>query len=154
MTEIRFFHLEQTTPERALPALVQDAYANRLKVIIEVPDDDLLNILDERLWTFAEESFLPHAIVNDGAPSRQPILLTAESYNGNGAEVRFLLGGAKAGSSLAASRTAYARIVILFNGSDEQEVAAARAQWAELKAAGRNITYWRQDAGGVWEKVR
>jgi DNA polymerase III subunit chi len=154
MTEIRFFHLEQRAPALALPALVQEAYAQRLKIIIEAPDDNLLNNLDESLWTFDEESFLPHAIGNDDMQSRQPILLTKENYNSNGAEVRFLLGGANARSSLVASPTPYAQIVILFNGSDEQEVAAARAQWTELKAAGRTISYWRQDATGVWGKMQ
>jgi DNA polymerase III subunit chi len=153
MTEIRFFHLERRTPEQALPELVQDAFAQRRKIIVEAPDDDALNRMDERLWTFADESFLPHAIANDGESFRQPILLTKASDNRNGADVRFLLGGAKAGASLEVSPIA-AQIVILFNGSDEQEIAAARAQWVELKAAGRAISYWRQDAEGVWEKVR
>ena len=153
MSEIHFYHMERRTPDQVLPALVEQAYAARVKVAIEAPDRNTLERVDERLWTFSEESFLPHAIAGDGAPS-QPILLTTASDNLNDAKVRFLLAGAKAEPALIASPGAYERIVILFNGSDEDEITAARAQWAELKASGRAISYWRQTDGGAWEKAR
>ena len=154
MTEIRFYHLEQRSSELALPALVEDAFAQRCNVVVEAPDRDFLDRLDERLWTYSEESFLPHAIAGVGADSAQPILLTTTSDNPNDAKVRFLLAGAKVESSLVASAFTYDRLVVLFNGSDELEITAARAQWAELKAAGRAISYWRQGDGGAWEKMR
>ena len=154
MTDIRFYHLERRSSEQALPALVEDAYAQRRNVVVEAPDKDFLERLDERLWTYSEESFLPHAIAGEGADSVQPILLTTTSDNPNGAKVRFLLSGAKAGPSLASSTLPYDSVIILFNGSDEQEITAAREQWAELKAAGRAISYWRQGEAGAWEKVR
>jgi DNA polymerase III subunit chi len=153
MTEIHFYHLERRTPEQALPALVEQAFAARVNIAIEAPDRNYLERLDERLWTFSDESFLPHAIAGE-APLSQAVLLTIASDNPNGAKVRFLLAGAKAESALIASPDSYERIVILFNGSDEDEVAEARAQWAQLKAAGRAISYWRQADAGGWEKVR
>jgi DNA polymerase III subunit chi len=153
MTEIHFYHLEQRTPEQALPALVEQAFAARIKVAVEAADRDYLERLDERLWTYSDESFLPHAITGDDARS-QSVLLTTSSDNPNDAKIRFLLAGAKAEPVLAASPDAYERIVILFNGSDECEIAAARAQWAELKTAGRAISYWRQTGSGSWEKAR
>lgn len=153
MSEIHFYHLEQRTPEQALPPLVEQAFTARIKVAVEAANRDFLERLDERLWTYSDESFLPHAISADDAQS-QPVLLTASSDNPNGAKIRFLLAGAKAEPVLVASPDAYERIVVLFNGSDESEVAAARAQWTELKAAGRAISYWRQADGGDWEKVR
>jgi DNA polymerase III subunit chi len=154
MTEVQFYHLERRTPEQALPALVEEALAQRISVIVEAPDKDLLERLDERLWTYSDEAFLPHAIAGQGEDDRQPVLLTTKGDNPSRATMRLLLAGAKAEPCLAATGSAYDRIVILFNGSDEQEIAAARAQWAELKAAGRSISYWRQGEGGGWEKVR
>jgi DNA polymerase III subunit chi len=154
VTEIRFYHLEQRTSEQALPALVEEAFGQRVNVIVEAPDRDFLERLDDRLWSFSDDSFLPHAIAGNGADESQPILLTTTSENRNGATMRFLLAGAKAGPSLAAAPAAYDRIVVLFNGSDEEEIAGARAQWAELKAAGRSVSYWRQGEGNGWEKVR
>ena len=153
MTEIRFYHLEQQSSEQALPALVEEAFARRVNIVVEAPDKAFLERLDERLWTFSDESFLPHEIAGEGGET-PPIVLTTRSDNPNGAKVRFLLAGAKADPGLAASPAPYEQIVILFNGSDEIEIGAARAQWADLKAAGRAISYWRQREGGDWEKAR
>jgi DNA polymerase III subunit chi len=153
MTEIRFCHLEQRSSEQALPALVEEQFAKGVKVVVEAPDRELLARLDERLWTYSDDSFLPHAIAGVDA-ARQPILLTIQSDNPNGAAVRMLLGGAKAETCLAAAPDAYQRIVILFNGADADEIAAARAQWTTLKAAGRVISYWREGESGEWERVR
>jgi DNA polymerase-3 subunit chi len=154
MTEVQFYHLEQRSAEQALPALVEEAFARGGNIVIEATERELLERLDERLWTYSDECFLPHAIAGEGADRLQPILLTLARDNPNGAKVRFMLGGAKAEPSLTSTNPAYERLVILFNGSDEQEIAAARAHWTELKAAGRSISYWRQGEGGAWEKVR
>jgi len=154
VTEIQFYHLERRTPEQALPALVEEAFGQNIKVIVEAPDRELIERIDDRLWSFSDESFLPHAIADASVDESQQILLTTTSDNRNGATLRVLLGGAKVAPCLAAAPTAYDRIVVLFNGSDEEEIASARAQWAELRAAGVSVSYWRQVDGGGWAKVR
>ena len=68
--------------------------------------------------------------------------------------LRILMGGAKAAPILALQPTAYERLVILFDGADEEARAGARAQWSELKAAGFTPSYWRQGDTGAWEPGR
>ena len=46
----------------------------------------------------------------------------------------------------------YERCAVLFDGNDETALAAARAQWAGLKDAGHDLTYWQQNDEGRWEK--
>ena len=154
MTEIRFYHLERRKPEEALPAILEDALAQDLKVVVEAPVREWIEALDDRLWTYADESFLPHGTARDGEPETQPIFLTTEGDNPNGAELRILVGGAKAAPILAGQPDAYRRIVILFDGADEEARAGARAQWAELKAAGHALSYWREGETGEWEQGR
>ena len=45
----------------------------------------------------------------------------------------------------------YARAVALFDGNNAEELAAARAQWKELKERSFALTYWQQAANGRWE---
>ena len=39
----------------------------------------------------------------------------------------------------------YERLVVLFDGNDEDALAAARGHWKAVKAAGHEATYWQQD---------
>jgi DNA polymerase III subunit chi len=43
------------------------------------------------------------------------------------------------------------RAIALFNGNNEEELAAARAQWKELKDLGFALNYWQQGANGRCE---
>jgi len=40
----------------------------------------------------------------------------------------------------------------LFNGNDEAEVKRARQRWKEFKESDCEMTYWKQDAKGKWER--
>ena len=56
----------------------------------------------------------------------------------------FLVEGAPVPEDIAA----YQRLVLLFDGNDEDALAAARAQWTRVKAGGFDATYWQQDPRG------
>ena len=47
---------------------------------------------------------------------------------------------------------AYQRIVLLFDGEDDDAVAAARERWSEAKAQGFEATYWQADENGRWQR--
>ncbi len=147
MTEVSFYHLTEKRLEDALPQLLERSLARGWRVAVEVPDAEQMERLDQHLWTYQDESFLPHG--TDAAPhaALQPVLLTGTSDNGNGADIRFLTG-----TAAAAAPEAYQRIVFLFDGLDPAQVEHARAEWKRLKAAGHQLTYWQQTADGRWEK--
>ncbi len=42
--------------------------------------------------------------------------------------------------------------MVLFDGNDEEAVAAARDRWRAVKAAGYEATYWQQDEDGRWQR--
>ena len=81
-----------------------------------------------------DDSFLPHGTRRDGEPETQPIYLTDESDNLNRAAVRVLLSGVEAAPFAADD---YERVLLLFDGRDEEAKAEARRQWTLVKAAGR-----------------
>ena len=78
----------------------------------------------------------------------QPVLLTLDERNPNEASVRFLIEGAVVPDDAAS----YARLVLVFDGDDDNAVAAARAQWTDAKAKGFTATYWQPDEQGRWVK--
>jgi len=52
-----------------------------------------------------------------------------------------------------ADTESYQRIVLLVDGDDAEAVAAARAHWSDGKAKGLDVTYWRPDEEGRWQRL-
>ena len=147
MAEILFYHLQNQPLEKVLPVLLGKCLERGWKVVVQAETPERLRALDDALWSFTDDSFLPHGTEADGAPETQPILLTTTDINPNAAEVRVLIEGAAS-----PDLSAYARALVLFDGSDNEALAKERERWKELKAAGHEVTYWQQDDNGRWEK--
>lgn len=147
MTEVLFYHLTESKLEDALPPLIDKSVERGWRVAVKARDPARRDMLDAHLWTFREDSFLPHGTDEGGQPDRQPVLLTTSDENLNNATVRFFVDGAEA-----ASIDAYDRIVFMFDGYDQEQLEGARAQWKKLKAEGHALTYWQQTQEGRWEK--
>jgi DNA polymerase-3 subunit chi len=147
MTEVLFYHLTESKLEDALPALLEKSVERGWKVAVQTNGDLQRDFLDAHLWTFREDSFLPHGTDASPMAEAQPVLLTAAAENGNGASVRFLVDGAEpppVGD--------YDRIVFMFDGYDAIQLDNARAQWKKLKGEGHALTYWQQSEEGRWVK--
>ncbi|MGZ3409315.1 MAG: DNA polymerase III subunit chi [Xanthobacteraceae bacterium] len=148
MTEVLFYHLQNQRIESVVPALLEKSIARGWRVIVQATSDDRVDALDAHLWTFRDDSFLPHGTDREATAADQAVLLTARDHNPNAADVRFLIDGAPLPADLAA----YQRIVLLFDGDDAEAVARARADWAAAKAQGHQTTYWQPDENGRWQQ--
>jgi DNA polymerase III subunit chi len=151
MGDMRFCHLERRRIDQALPALLDEALAAGWRVVVQAASDERVEALNERLWTYADESFLPHGSARDGVAETQPVYLTTASENPNGARFRVLLSGVETAPH---ARADYERVVLLFDGRDEEALAEARREWGLAKAAGAAPSYWREGEDGGWEKAR
>ena len=151
MTEVWFYHMQSQPLARVLPSLVVKTLAKPWRAVIQAGSDERLAAIDELLWTFSDESFVPHGRAGDGDAASQPVYLTTADDAPNNPQCRFFLDGADPSAALGAGQ-AYKRAVILFDGNDPDELALARGQWKTLNAAGHEVTYWQQGAGGGWEK--
>jgi DNA polymerase-3 subunit chi len=148
VTEILFYQLRRQPIERVLPALLERSLERGWRVVVQAATDERVEALDAHLWTYREDGFLAHGTYREGEADAQPVLLTVLDDNPNAANVRFLIDGAP----VPADAAAYQRIVLLFDGEDEDALAAARGQWADAKAGGFAVTYWQADEHGRWEK--
>ena len=148
MTEIIFYHLQGQKLEGVLPALLEKTIERGWKAIVQSASEERIDALDAHLWTYRDDGFLPHGTWREAEAGAQPVLLTVNDGNPNAANVRFLIDGAP----VPADAEAYARIVLLFDGEDEEAVTAARERWSEAKTKGFDATYWQRDANGRWVK--
>ncbi|MFN7026046.1 MAG: DNA polymerase III subunit chi [Pseudorhizobium sp.] len=147
MTEVLFYHLTESKLEEALPALLEKSVERGWRVVVQTREEGRRDLLDAHLWTYREDSFLPHGTdVGEHAPA-QPVLLTATPENANHASVRFLVDGAQP-----PPLDDYERIVFMFDGYDAGQLENARSQWKKLKGDGHALTYWQQSPEGRWVK--
>ena len=147
VTEVYFYHLEVRSLEQVLPTLLERSLKRGWRAAVQAASEERVEALNTLLWTYRDESFLPHGTARDGRPSLQPIYLTAGDDNPNEAQVRFLVDGA-----ILADASPYVRVAYIFDGRDQDAVARAREAWQDAKARGDAVSYFQQDEDGRWQQ--
>lgn len=146
MTEIRFYHLQRSGIDRVLPEILGKALERGHRVVVRTSDEAETERLNEHLWSFHPDSFLPHGSRKDGNAEGQPVWLTAAGENPNGADTLILTGGAES-----FGLENFRLCCEMLDGNDPQAVAAARTRWKTYRDAGHTVTYWQQTEQGGWE---
>jgi DNA polymerase-3 subunit chi len=144
--EVWFYHLERTALDQALPELLERTLARGWRALVRTAAPERVDHLDGWLWSYKDDSFLPHGVEKEAEEGRQPILIVRGPDNPNKANALFLIDGAEPGDL-----EGFERCVVMFDGRDEAAVAAARGRWKVLKEAGHPVSYWQQGDRG-WEK--
>lgn len=145
--KVDFYHCTRTKPADVVPALAEKALAAGHRILVHEPDASARDALDERLWTYDPDSFLPHGTAGGPHDAEQPLLIADSFGVRNGADVLIAMG-----RTLPGDGAGFARILYLFDGGDEEELGAARAHWRALSAReGAEAAYWAQGERG-WAK--
>ena len=149
MTETLFYHLERRSLDDVLPGLLEKTLERGWRAVIRAESSERADAIDNLLWTYNDQTFLAHAQSGDGNPARQPVLITVEDENPNQANVLFCVGGATPAWDSVGDLT---RVVLMFDGRDEAMLSTARTAWKDAKAAGHDVTYWKESPSGKFEK--
>lgn len=147
MSEVLLYHLDRQPLEAVLPGLLERCIERGWRTVVQFGSEERLDAIDAHLWTWRDDGFLPHGTARDGHAALQPVWLTAGEDNPNEATVRFVTDGAALPDP-----AGYQRVVMLFDGNDNDAVDRARAAWKEAKGAGHETTYWQQSDRGAWER--
>lgn len=146
--DVRFYHLTRTPLPQVLPVLLQRVLARGQTAAVLSPSQDDLGRLDDLLWSFQPESFLPHRLLEpeQTGGDGDPIVLTGDKTASAGRDMLFFLHGFPPDLTDLEPTIA----AILF---DAPAVQTARAQWKDLSANDTlTLTYWQQTERGGWEK--
>ena len=147
MGEVHFYHLECQPLQRVLPTLLKKALERDWRVVVQAGSEERVEWLSNELWTFSDDSFLPHGTVRDGNAERQPVWITAGPDSPNGAGLRIYLDGVPI-----VVDERLERIIYLFDARDEAALEAARAEWRRTVSLGQQPIYWREDEQGRWSR--
>ncbi len=149
MSRIDFYHLQKQSLEDVLPKLLQKAYETGKKIKLLVGTAERVDFINSFLWTYDDESFLPHGTKKDGFSHTQPIYISAENDNPNNAEYLFLVDGATTDIDELKN---FERVFNIFDGNSDDALSSAREYWKTLKDSGAELHYWQQNPSGKWEQ--
>lgn len=150
MVEHWFYHMQQSPLEQVLPEILEKTYAKGWKTAVKVGDlngapQSELERIDEFLWVYRKDSFLPHGREDEPLSDQQPISLNIDRKSCDGADVVVLVAGADM-----ADVSGAVRCITLLDGSNDQDRQIARARWKKAKNDGLNTAYWKQNDHGKW----
>lgn len=166
MSEWCFYHLETSPIEAALPPLLERCLGVPWRAWVLDRDAERLSRLDQALWTFRDDAFLPHALAGEAADHRQPILLETmpdpallrDQKPRNQASAIFVLDLSIIGVDSPWLRSdqdpGFARISLLFDSADAANLSAARNIWQDARRNNAQMRYFQQDEAGRWSQRR
>jgi len=146
MTEYWFYHLETSMLEGVLPELLDKTLTRGWRALIKMPADRLSH-MDKFLWTYKDDSFLPHGRDDEPLSDQQPIVLSSDTASSKGHDCVFLIDGSDIEVDPETSRC-----LVMIDGRNEAMVQQARKKWKTLKDEGAKLSYWQQNDTGKWEK--
>ncbi|SFH22357.1 DNA polymerase III, chi subunit [Palleronia marisminoris] len=143
-----FYHLTRRPLEEVLPQLLERSLKQGWRVLVRGRNARRIEALDLHLWSYAEDSFLPHGLAGGAHDAAQPVLLTADPLPADGRPCVMSVEGADV---TADEVVAAERVCVIFDGNDPSALDRARTQWRTLTGAGANAQYWSEESG-QWEK--
>lgn len=145
--EYWFYHLEQTTLESALPSLLEKTLEKGWRARVQTGNPDRLGELDSYLWTYRDDSFLPHGRDDQPGADAHPIVLSVKPMQTQ-EDILFLLDSAEPGPTPGVKRC-----ITMVDSRNPDGADIARARWKSAKARGETVSYWRQNNSGNWQKA-
>ncbi len=144
--QVDFYHLTAAPLDRVLPQIAEKVLASGARLLIVADDAGQRAALDRLLWTYAPESFLPHAQAGREGDAAQPVLIAAEVEPANGARTVAIVDGRWRDAALAFDRA--------FHLFDDEAIREARLAWKALSdREGVERRYWKQNDAGRWEQA-
>ena len=144
--QVDFYHLTIQPLDRVLPRIAERVVEGGGRLLVVAESEDQRADIDKLLWSYAPDSFLPHAQAGADADADQPILIAAAPAPANAARNVALADGIWRDAALGFDRA--------FHFFDAERIAEARIAWKALADRdGVERRYWKQNDAGRWEQA-
>ncbi len=144
-----FYHLQRTRLEQAVGPLLTKCLSRDWRVLVLSADANRRDAVDRALWTFEDDSFLPHGQAEAVGlnADEQPVLIAETSDNQNHAEVALLLDGFELPDD-----ATFSRCMVMFDDGDDTARQVAREQYKKAKENNLVARYFQQSETG-WRET-
>ena len=150
-----FYDLKAESTDSALLDLLERIIASKKKTIIVLKDESETERVNDWLWQYDEESFIPHGSKKDGNEKMQTIYLAdAEEFKNNKRispnSASFIIYMSVLISDIP-DKNLYERCFVIFGNRNRMELENARILWKAAKESGGEMHLWRND--GKWREA-
>lgn len=136
MAAVEFHEVKEARWEPALCRRVQELHEQGRRVYVWAGSEAEARRLDDLLWTFREDSFVPHDLWDGGPPLETPVAVGWAEGNPNRADCLVL-----ARDAAPAQVRGFPRVVDFVPTQDPARLAAARARFRAFREAGMAPTF-------------
>lgn len=113
--------------------LVDKAWQQNRKVLLQAASRSEAEALDEQLWAFRAEAFIPHHLVGEGPTPPPPVRIGWEALPGDSRDILINLG-----AEIPAGFDRFQRVIEIVAGTDSERE-QARNHWREYKKRGYTV---------------
>lgn len=153
VASIGFYHLTTGRAQDVLPGLLAKTLEAGKRALVALPPE-WTDRVSETIWSRPPDGWLAHGVAgrDDEDAALCPVWLAAsDAEPPNGAHYFFYLGETSPSEAVLADEGTE-RLFLLFDGLNAGELDHARRHWKAWKGSGHQLDYFKQQAGGSWEK--
>ncbi|MEC7380952.1 MAG: DNA polymerase III subunit chi [Pseudomonadota bacterium] len=149
MPEFIFYKTAPLEVEKTLYSLVDKALRKEFNSILIFEDEEKLRLVDEFLWTYKQDSFLPHLKIGDALDTELniPIYLTTKDENPFNARIFFSIDG-----YIPEKVDEFDRLVFIVDSNDRFLNDKYKNYYLEIKSDFKDIVFYKKSEDGLWKE--
>ena len=147
MTEIIFYSSAPLQVENTLFTLIEKSYEKGYKSLLLFQDKEKCSVIDEKLWTYKQNSFLPHLSKDEKFSDEIdiPIYLSTKNENPYKAELLFSIDG-----FLPDHINNFERVIIIIDANDKILLEKYKKYYLDINKDFEDIVFYKSDDNGKW----
>lgn len=147
MTQIIFYSTAPLQVEKTLFALLEKSLEKGNKSLLLFKEKEKCLSINEQLWTYKQNSFLPHISEDDQIYDNidVPVYLSTKNENPFKAELLFSIDG-----FLPDNIDHFERVIIIIDVNDELLNEKYKNYYLDIKQNFEDIVFYKSDDNGKW----
>ena len=150
MKEIFFYNTESRDFLKDIALLTEKLFKLGLKVLIICPDDTVSSFFDDFLWSYKEDSFVPHIVVDKNYNQLETIIISKAQLDIESFKTLIVFNGSTVDTVYC---NKFDKTYYFFDNNKQNERKMARAIWKEAINLGSRCKYWKVEKN-KWNLVR
>ena len=139
LEKVFFYNSSQRDIVSDISLLTERLFVENNSIVIFCTDQETVEVVDDFLWAFKEDGFIPHSIIKNRESSIYPILITTSIDEGYEHNVLLALNGVLIKEK---HWQKFAKIYYFFNDQDKKEKENARSMWKNFSSLQVKCKYW------------
>ena len=150
MKEFFFYNITSRDFFKDSAILIEKLFKQGMKVLILCPDDEVTSFFDDFLWSFKEESFIPHTVLDRDSSQLETIIISKKQLSMESFKTLIVLKGSIVNTDYC---NGFEKTYYFFDDNNDNEKKSARTLWRESVKLGTKCKYWKVEKN-KWNLVR